>query len=665
MQKRIYSLDGLRGLAILAVIFTHIPLGVWYSSIPSFLAPVLDIILGSGGVGVIIFFILTGFLMGLLHPNPGNKFSFWSLRYARIFPAFLVMVFTWTAISLLGKEMPGIPIVLLILFVLVVIERLVWEVVSRLIASHIPAGKILMVSWLFIQGAVAFGYSFFLLRVPASVFYQVWSDRLRLLISGLINATMTLPFGQYVAQMDGVYWAIIAEVLFYLLYPLFFVPIFQYLGKEKDIKLKAILALSLLPFSYGLYLISQRVLGFEIVKIHLMIYFIAGTAIGMNLVWFKERLSPFLSVIRHPLWFLLLLFLIFGHLPLNKYVPGAFGPIIQILLVFPVSLLLLTLTIDKSAAAKFFNNRVLISLGKYSYLLFLIHTLVIHISQKYIPVVNSLSGIELAVVSVIGSIALSCLLYPFLEKPYFLQRKKSAPVKSTRVAIHNVRYTALSARKSIAGICTVSLVLLYIAYRPPLSLFTFAVRHDASFLPYLSGKKIFLTLKPDPIKRSFTAADNNLGMVTVHVLNKGVDNPPGGASPVATNLKISLLDSKRKVIAQTSYATGEIIDSYYHPFGFPVITNSKDRKYTLELQLDKLDPTQNTDLITSEGDFITVYFPDKKSLLRDPLNFAKFFTAKISEPVRNPIFWFNFLYIVPFMIFLVISLKTYSTVKRR
>jgi len=66
--QRLVALDGVRGLAIILVILTHIPLGVLYS-LPEFLHPLWTILLANGKTGVSLLFLLSGFLMTWLYPT--------------------------------------------------------------------------------------------------------------------------------------------------------------------------------------------------------------------------------------------------------------------------------------------------------------------------------------------------------------------------------------------------------------------------------------------------------------------------------------------------------------------------------------------------------------------------------------------------------------------
>lgn len=89
MSERMESLDGLRGIAALSVVVQHFTTDTkWYA----------DFFLFAGSVGVALFFVLSGFLMG--HLYGGASFSapavvaFWLKRIGRVVPLYLVCVFT-------------------------------------------------------------------------------------------------------------------------------------------------------------------------------------------------------------------------------------------------------------------------------------------------------------------------------------------------------------------------------------------------------------------------------------------------------------------------------------------------------------------------------------------------------------------------------------------
>jgi peptidoglycan/LPS O-acetylase OafA/YrhL len=97
MNRVIPELDGVRGVAILAVLAYHF-------SLPPGMPHVLSNALGLGWSGVDLFFVLSGFLItGILMDTrtSGNYFSsFYARRVLRIFPLYLSFVFAYFVIAL-------------------------------------------------------------------------------------------------------------------------------------------------------------------------------------------------------------------------------------------------------------------------------------------------------------------------------------------------------------------------------------------------------------------------------------------------------------------------------------------------------------------------------------------------------------------------------------
>src|SRR5574338_767876 len=88
---RLPWLDGLRGVAILAVLATHLTLAT-SGETPSRFDRVVRGIAGPGWIGVDLFFVLSGFLItGILldtKGGPGYFRQFYTRRALRIFPAY-------------------------------------------------------------------------------------------------------------------------------------------------------------------------------------------------------------------------------------------------------------------------------------------------------------------------------------------------------------------------------------------------------------------------------------------------------------------------------------------------------------------------------------------------------------------------------------------------
>ena len=100
---RIAQLDGLRGIAVALVVMFHYSYGIWY-------LPVIGAIVSRAWVGVDLFFVMSGFLIGgivIANKNADNLYSvFYFRRFLRIFPLYYLLLAV-VAISVWVGWMPG------------------------------------------------------------------------------------------------------------------------------------------------------------------------------------------------------------------------------------------------------------------------------------------------------------------------------------------------------------------------------------------------------------------------------------------------------------------------------------------------------------------------------------------------------------------------------
>ncbi len=98
--SRIETLDGLRGLAALIVVISH------FSNATGFLGGALGH--GAGQIGVMLFFVLSGFLMGHLYldqePTRQNMARFARNRIARVAPLYVLVVLASVLLGSAGGQ---------------------------------------------------------------------------------------------------------------------------------------------------------------------------------------------------------------------------------------------------------------------------------------------------------------------------------------------------------------------------------------------------------------------------------------------------------------------------------------------------------------------------------------------------------------------------------
>jgi len=615
---RLKALDGLRGVAVLLVIFNHIPLKIWYDLSPKGSHVFLDFFLVNGKVGVSILFLLTGFLMAWLYPRLKTNIGFWTKRYARLFPAFLVMVAAWTII----KINPNIPIWGQILVVLGCggIARILWQL-GLILGKKIPIGKILTYFWMFFQIGVALWYVFYLLKIPSPIFYQTWDKNLQWIITGIINATLALPFGNYIGQLDGVYWSLITETLFYILYPILFLPILNYINQKKSGKWKILLGGASFLFIYSLYSISKRILGMEMMIPYLMIYFVMGTVIGSNFGWWQKFFGEKLKIFLKPAGSIGLFLLMLGGVFVYPIIAKTWHPWVQMLIVIPMSMIMIGATLENNWMGKKLENRFLVFLGKYSYALYLTHALIIELAIKIIQPIDIGSSLGLVLISLVGSIGLAWCLYHLIEAPYYRLPKVNLNWEKEK----NKKEIEKRFYKTIGIFGGVMFLGLIIAFRPPISLFTY-------FYPHKS--------------REFVAEENNLGMITM-------DIKPIKKTDEQSNLIIKLINNE-KTISTSKFDINSMVESKYYPFGFPIQTNSKGQNYKIDYNVEPKISKNSVEINNEESTLNSVYFVDKKEL-KNPKTLIKWVGLKAREPLLNPFFWVGFVGMLPW--FLVLLFK--------
>ncbi len=674
-QNRLRALDGIRGIAIFLVIWNHIPLGVLYQKLPTIVHPFLTMLLVNGKTGVSLLFLLSGFLMMWLHPQP-KTIPFLKKRYLRIFPPFLTMVVSLAIIRSFKLFLPKSVLITMsihhslfglfavaITFTVAALVYGVWKLCATLNNKNkLPIGNILFFGFLAIQVGVALWYVFFLLHVPPAQFYMQWSLAAQAITTAIINATLTLPFGFYIAQLDGVYWTLITETFFYLMYPILVVHLVAAVRRENSRLFNILLTLAALPFFFGLKLVSERVLGFSIMQIQLFIYFLAGVALAVILKgkhnW-KQQAIKKLEVLKRPWVGLICLFLIVGSVLLYANIPNFYHPWVQLFWIFPLTGMMFVALFPGSSFGKWLEQPFLITLGKYSYSLYLIHSLVVEMFTRGKEPTTLWSATLLIVAVWVGSLVLARCLYAFVEAPYFSLRKTVAtiPTKSktkTKAVLSKPLFPVFSlqtTRLAIVSLTIAIVLLVYIGYRSPFAFFTQSTSHSNLPFQIRSANPILIPITTQTLQFPFSATANNLGMISTSLRSGEVKDEHGmvNASDIPGLIEIRLIDQNGKKLFSTQYKVHEIGESRYHPFGFPVIQDSQRKKYTVEYQIVQPDPSRSLSIVATDAQFTTIYFPNKKQLLTQPKAFFDLALNKISEPFTKSTTWYAIFHLAPFL----------------
>lgn len=604
-NARFIALDGLRGLAILFVFLNHIDKNYIISSTPSWLLPLVQTIFSSGVVAVSILFVLCGFLMSYLYSNPKSEFL--QKRYTRIFPLFVSMS-TAMALIRVHQETWQWYQKLGVVFLIAVLVHLIWVHGVKKV-NNPKISKAIFIFFLLLQGFAFFFYTFYIMRQSASIFYSVTPEIVRSVSIWLVNTTLTLPFGTYIPMLDGVYWSLCTEVLFYILFPFICIPIVKKL-ETKSQTIKIIFLLSIVLLLAGLDIIFKNILGLSMLQIPLFFYFITGMSLGYlykskEAIVLKLRTIPF-APLAIPVFF------VGWNLTVEQIVTVP-RSVLVLLWAIPITLLVAMALDTKSNYSKMLENKLLVYLGRISYSLYLSHTIVISFTRDLYKATNIYENIFFIVLTFIIAVIVSAILNYLLEQPYF---KRSPALKQEVKPIH------ISFKKAAIGISVVYVLFILFAYQSSFNFFSIEKGHQNS--------NISLNKNPN-VHMEFTATERNLGIVTLKVIYQET------AKPETLQKQELVFKIKEKGAkdwhAINTYNPREINNQKNYPFGFPVIIDSKNKTYEIELSLSKPELHQ---FVTIKKDSLrSVYSADKGSLLKQPLELAYHVGKKVNTIITN------------------------------
>lgn len=628
MARRLDVLDGLRGFAILLVFLNHIDSYYIASAVPSLLKPIVQFLFTSGNLGVTFFFILSGFLMGYLYRNPQPR-EFIERRYARIFPPFLVMA----TCMWIFRLYPTIPLAARIILMLgfAFLGRLIWIYV----VERFHKGRMFITLFMFLQFAVAIWYGFFIMRRP-----PMWFDSLPFILKeGSIfatNATLTLSLGNYIPLLDGVYWSLAPEMIFYLLYPFLFSSTVQALEKKNKLFI-TLFSVLLFPFFFGLSVLFKRTQGLPMLFVEYFIYFCGGICIAGIVHGHKKHTTSTLAhILINPITFVIALFLSYTSL---RMVSGIYSVIVRLLLVFPFGYIVYSLIEEDTSLHTLFSKKIFILLGTISYSMYIGHTALVDGMHLLIKPSSVWTNILFLLITAVVFFLVAYALHIIIEAPYFQfkpEKKIQTPYTQNKTLIYGI----------------LAVVILFIFFSTYTSQFNF-FSLQKKYVNIISASK---TVTDVPFTFSFIAQENNMGVILIHLTNIVGTNTQKRLTVDPNKHQRFLIRMKEKGAdkwyASQDTSPAEIGNSTSYPFGFPIIADSKNKTYIVEMSIKDIDYTSSILFNKDTYPLSTVHQIPKQTLLRSPLKLVMHIGDKLQTAFANPEAQLVALCILPFFIFL-------------
>jgi len=642
-KDRLTQLDGLRAVAIIFVILGHIDITPLYQSAPVYFIPFLQVLNHSGVTAVSLFMLLSGFLIAYYYPVVKSSVEFLQKRYTRIFPLFISLVITRFFHSLYPGA-NGFQLILALLLPAVLIHVIWIYGVKKINSTRLSRA----IFWAFvsIQLATIAWYTFWIIRHPPNYFKQMMDPWLRDGTIFLVNATLTVPLGNYIGQLDGVYWSLMMEIIFYLLYPFLFVPVAQVL-KNQSKTVIVLLMLSTIPLIIGLDKLSYHLLGLYILKVPYFIFFVAGVFLAYifkTQTFFFNKLSRYFknSLLSNSTIILFLLTFV-GLFYLFQSFPQ-YSDYIRILSMAPMGVLFLFILAKRSRLAHILSSRVLVFIGSISFSIYLVHMTVIDTIIKYFIPATWFETIIFILIVFVGALALSYMTHWLLERPYFMRSGKVQSVKKVESTPHFALWP------SMAMFLLVYFYGVFIAYQSNYNFFSLEHSHPVTDiqLPHVTqGQKTISMDKNPKVMVRIMAKDDNLGIITTSLRYK--------RAPGISHASQDLVYSIKEVGAKDWYATShfkptEVGESKNHPFGFPVIADSKGKKYEIQIALTNTASLEYFEIDLQDDSMRSTYQINKYELVKHPVKLLSLIQNRLSNILENKEAQTAILLVAPFIV---------------
>lgn len=161
-------------------------------------------------------------------------------------------------------------------------------------------------------------------------------------------------------------------------------------------------------------------------------------------------------------------------------------------------------------------------------------------------------------------------------------------------------------------------------------------------------------LKGQKITGSFTAKENNLGIVKVR-FNNFVQQDYDAEDVLAFKIKEK---GRKSWLFENTYRSGVLQNGLLLAFGFPPIHNSFGKEYDFEIESLYGNGENSVEFISRSNTIFSSYQYDKASILRDSNSFTTFLWKKVKSSFTNRDFFLSsIIFILPafyYVIFLSI-----------
>ena len=296
---------------------------------------------------------------------------------------------------------------------------------------------------------------------------------------------------------------------------------------------------------------------------------------------------------------------------------------IRLLLVFPFGYIVYSLIEKETQLTRLFQRKTFLFLGTISYSMYIGHTAIIDGMHLIFKPTDTLTTILFLLTTALVFLSMSTALHFIIEKPYFQFKpsKKLYPIEH---------------QKKKAPYFILLMVVAFVFFSTYTSQFNF-FSQQRKYKEIISAP---MKISSNPFTFSFTAQEDNMGVVLVHLTNEVGDSAlSAGAGdplhPQKFRMRMKELGSEAWYASQET-APAEIGNSTSYPFGFPPIADSKNKTYVIEMSIVNVDYRSTVIFNKDEYQLTTVHQIPKQNLLKNPLKLLVHIGDKLQTAFINP-----------------------------
>lgn len=619
-SNRLTALDGLRGISSLLVLATHLKLDIPLLTDQIAFLPlrfIVRTIMNTGNISVGFFFILCGFLMAYLYEDPRSYVSFVQKRYLRIFTVLIVAVVVSFSVLYLGIK--SVALLLATLILVPVAFRVVYIALFKLLQN-----RFIFRFFIFIIGSqiiVAFINYFIVFRIGAQEFYSL-PKALYTSFMFATNYTLTFIFGDYIPMVDGGYWSLVAEVMFYLIYPFIAWLIIQPI-KQLSKHYWTLWYFASMLTCFGLALLFKNLLSFDTAHIHFAHFFTVGMIIAMaykeNTKVLQQLLSFFESYLGQMVSILLYVIPVASAFWLG-YISSTYTKYLVAYGLAPfMGLAVIALIAQRNILSRFLRTPIFLFLGAISFPLYVIHSPIVHVVWQTLRIESyPFRWLQFLVLATALSLGAAYYLHIVIERFYFIVTKQMKQNMEMRRASRQ----QLSVKLILSSL-VICLVLIFVAFQQNFSLLSFVNNHDKqSLIIKNSSDAQYSLLENNKMHGTFKANEDNLGIVTMKIQHIGTINQDRGIQEKKdANILIFRVrkEEDKTWYHESQHISWKISSEKPYPFGFPQIAISRNKWFEFELESKGASIDDYSIVVDPGKNFRSVYKTSKSLLVHNPL----------------------------------------------